>query len=79
MNNEEMQTAKLKEINVRAGKELSALSNFQRALLLSLCVNIENQIKRLADTMGISRDVLLLTVSSTIFKTNLENESGKVQ
>lgn len=56
------------EILKRASKEIQALSELQTKIIAAAFLSLVAQVEELADTIGISRDVLLLGFFNSIFQ-----------
>lgn len=65
------------EIKERAEKEINELSEAKKALIAGHNLGIIEQIKALADKMGIRRDTLLLVYAASIFSTATSESEPK--
>jgi len=63
------------EISKRGKKEIQALSEPQIKIIAAAFLSVMAQVEQLADTIGISRDVLLLGLFTSIFQ-RVMSESG---
>ncbi len=63
------------DIAKRANKEIQALSKLQTDIIAAAFFSVMVQVEELADTIGISRDVLLLGLFTLIFN-RITSESG---
>lgn len=64
------------EILKRASKEIQALSENQTKIIAAAFLSLVAQVEQLADTIGISRDVLLLGFFNSIFQ-RITSESDR--